>query len=92
LELIVYLSNAVLQKKGTFYVSTLIIPKQEATSDSCQTLNEEEIFDSQDKRGLFQLGWIHTHPSQTCFMSSIDLHTHYSYQVMTLNLQLLGVW
>ncbi|CAM6048771.1 unnamed protein product [Sphagnum compactum] len=69
-------------KKGTFYVSTLIIPKQEATSDSCQTLNEEEIFDSQDKRGLFQLGWIHTHPSQTCFMSSIDLHTHYSYQIM----------
>jgi hypothetical protein len=34
LELIVYLSNAVMQKKGTFYVSTLIIPKQEATSDS----------------------------------------------------------
>ncbi|KAH9571586.1 hypothetical protein CY35_02G101500 [Sphagnum magellanicum] len=68
-------------KKGTFYVSTLIIPKQEATSDSCQTVNEEEIFDTQDQRGLFQLGWIHTHPSQTCFMSSIDLHTHYSYQV-----------
>jgi len=69
-------------KKGTFYVSTLIIPKQEATSDSCQTVNEEEIFDTQDQRGLFQLGWIHTHPSQTCFMSSIDLHTHYSYQIM----------
>ncbi|KAG0616112.1 hypothetical protein M758_5G091200 [Ceratodon purpureus] len=69
-------------KKGIFYVSTLIIPKQEATSDSCQTVNEEEIFDSQDKRGLFQLGWIHTHPTQTCFMSSIDLHTHYSYQIM----------
>ncbi|XP_077253663.1 AMSH-like ubiquitin thioesterase 3 isoform X2 [Tasmannia lanceolata] len=44
-------------KKRTFYVTTLIIPKQESTSDS-------------------------THPSQTCFMSSIDLHTHYSYQVM----------
>ncbi|KAJ7536652.1 hypothetical protein O6H91_12G076300 [Diphasiastrum complanatum] len=69
-------------KKGTFYVTSLIVPKQEATSDSCQTVNEEEIFDAQDKRGLFQLGWIHTHPSQTCFMSSIDLHTHYSYQVM----------
>lgn len=25
----------------------------------CQTVNEEEIFDVQDKRGLFQLGWIH---------------------------------
>ncbi|XP_058076996.1 AMSH-like ubiquitin thioesterase 3 isoform X2 [Magnolia sinica] len=48
----------------------------------CQTMNEEEIFDIQDKLSLFPLGWIHTHPSQSCFMSSIDLHTHYSYQVM----------
>ena len=24
---------------------------------------------------------LQTHPSQTCFMSSVDLHTHYSYQV-----------
>uniref|UniRef100_A0A1D1YAY5 AMSH-like ubiquitin thioesterase 3 n=1 Tax=Anthurium amnicola TaxID=1678845 RepID=A0A1D1YAY5_9ARAE len=69
-------------KNSTFHVSTLIIPKQESTSDSCQTTNEEEIFDIQDKRSLFPLGWIHTHPSQTCFMSSIDLHTHYSYQIM----------
>uniref|UniRef100_A0A3N7FQS5 MPN domain-containing protein n=1 Tax=Populus trichocarpa TaxID=3694 RepID=A0A3N7FQS5_POPTR len=23
-----------------------------------------------------------THPSQSCFMSSIDLHTHFSYQAM----------
>ena len=28
------------------------------------------------------LGWIHTHPTQTCFMSSRDLHTHSGYQVM----------
>ncbi|KAJ7299396.1 hypothetical protein O6H91_Y236700 [Diphasiastrum complanatum] len=69
-------------EKGIFHVTTLIIPKQESTSDSCQTVNEEEIFDIQDKRSLFQLGWIHTHPSQSCFMSSIDLHTHYSYQIM----------
>ncbi|KAF6156994.1 hypothetical protein GIB67_039755 [Kingdonia uniflora] len=48
----------------------------------CQTMNEEEIFDVQDKLSLFPLGWIHTHPSQTCFMSSVDLHTHYSYQIM----------
>ncbi|KAK4425929.1 AMSH-like ubiquitin thioesterase 3 [Sesamum alatum] len=65
-----------------FHITTLIIPKQESTSDSCQTLNEEEIFEVQDKRSLFPLGWIHTHPTQTCFMSSVDLHTHYSYQVM----------
>ncbi|ONK78723.1 uncharacterized protein A4U43_C02F21760 [Asparagus officinalis] len=69
-------------KNRMFYVTTLIIPKQESTSDSCQTTDEEEIFNVQDQRSLFPLGWIHTHPTQTCFMSSIDLHTHYSYQIM----------
>ncbi|KAL9161256.1 hypothetical protein ABFS82_07G008800 [Erythranthe guttata] len=69
-------------RNRVFCITTLIIPKQESTSDSCETLNEEEIYDVQEKRSLFPLGWIHTHPSQTCFMSSVDLHTHYSYQVM----------
>ncbi|GAV87870.1 JAB domain-containing protein [Cephalotus follicularis] len=69
-------------KNRVFQITTLIVPKQESTSDSCQTLNEEEIFEIQDRLSLFTLGWIHTHPSQTCFMSSVDLHTHYSYQIM----------
>ncbi|URE30026.1 AMSH-like ubiquitin thiolesterase [Musa troglodytarum] len=69
-------------KNRKFYVTALIIPKQVATSNSCQTANEEEIFDYQDKQSLFPLGWIHTHPTQSCFMSSIDLHTHYSYQTL----------
>ncbi|KAK9105778.1 hypothetical protein Scep_022622 [Stephania cephalantha] len=69
-------------KNKKFFVTALIIPKQESTSDSCQATNEEEIFDVQDKQSLFPLGWIHTHPSQSCFMSSIDVHTHYSYQIM----------
>ncbi|URE46828.1 AMSH-like ubiquitin thiolesterase [Musa troglodytarum] len=46
-------------KNRKFYVTALIIPKQESTSDSCQTTNEEEIFDYQDKQSLFPLGWIH---------------------------------
>lgn len=69
-------------KNQIFYVTTLIIPKQESTSCSCQALNEEEIHAIQDRQSLFPVGWIHTHPSQTCFLSSIDLHTQYSYQVM----------
>lgn len=69
-------------KNRKFYVTALIIPKQEGTANSCQATNEEEIFEVQDKRSLFPLGWIHTHPTQSCFMSSIDVHTHYSYQVM----------
>nr|XP_043611526.1 AMSH-like ubiquitin thioesterase 1 [Erigeron canadensis] len=69
-------------KNRKFYVTALIIPKQEATENSCQATNEEEIFEVQDKRSLFPLGWIHTHPTQSCFMSSIDVHTHYAYQIM----------
>ncbi|KAJ4781746.1 AMSH-like ubiquitin thioesterase 1 [Rhynchospora pubera] len=69
-------------KNRKFFVTALIIPKQEGTSDSCNTTNEEEVFDYQDKNSLFSLGWIHTHPTQSCFMSSIDIHTQYSYQVM----------
>lgn len=68
-------------KRGVLHITTLIIPKQKSTPDTCETLNEEELFDIQEQRGLFQLGWIHTHPKQSCFMSSVDLHTHYSYQV-----------
>ncbi|TKY60937.1 AMSH ubiquitin thioesterase 1 [Spatholobus suberectus] len=71
-----------LLKNRKFYITALIIPKQESTSSSCQATNEEEIFEVQDKQSLFPLGWIHTHPTQSCFMSSIDLHTHYSYQIM----------
>lgn len=64
-----------------FTISTLIVPKQEGTTDTVQALGEEEIFDVQDSRGLYPLGWIHTHPTQSCFLSSIDVHTHCGYQV-----------
>ncbi|KAJ1521113.1 hypothetical protein ONE63_002815 [Megalurothrips usitatus] len=63
-------------------ISHLIIPKQTATPDSCTTENEEEVFNYQDKHNVITLGWIHTHPSQTAFLSSVDLHTHCSYQLM----------
>ncbi|XP_044467189.1 AMSH-like ubiquitin thioesterase 1 [Mangifera indica] len=46
-------------KNRKIYVTALIIPKQESTSDSFQTTDEEEIFEVQDKRSLFPLGWIH---------------------------------
>ncbi|VVC41476.1 JAB1/MPN/MOV34 metalloenzyme domain,USP8 dimerisation domain [Cinara cedri] len=63
-------------------ITHLMIPKQSGTSDSCTTMNEEQIFEFQDKQNLITLGWIHTHPTQTSFMSSVDLHTQYSYQLM----------
>ena len=72
-----------------FSVTHLIIPKQSGTADSCTTLNEEELFVYQDSNSLLTLGWIHTHPTQTVFMSSVDLHTHCSYQVTVAIVMLL---
>lgn len=68
--------------RNEFTITTVIIPKQEGCSDSFSTLKEEEIFDHQIEHDLITLGWIHTHPSQSAFMSSIDLHTHCSYQIL----------
>ncbi|KAK7533730.1 endosome-associated ubiquitin isopeptidase [Phyllosticta citricarpa] len=67
---------------NALFISRLLIPEQENTSDTCETTNESALFDYCDSEDLMVLGWIHTHPSQTCFMSSRDLHTHCGYQVM----------
>uniref|UniRef100_A0A2A4JEZ5 MPN domain-containing protein n=1 Tax=Heliothis virescens TaxID=7102 RepID=A0A2A4JEZ5_HELVI len=63
-------------------ITHVIVPKQTGTPDSCSTNNEEEIFHYQDQHNLITLGWIHTHPTQTAFLSSVDLHTQCSYQLM----------
>ncbi|GAA5987156.1 hypothetical protein JCM5350_003864 [Sporobolomyces pararoseus] len=68
--------------QNEFTITTLLLPKQEGTPDTCVTTHEEEQFEFQDSRGLMTLGWIHTHPTQSTFLSSVDLHTHASYQIM----------
>lgn len=76
------LAGTFLAQKNIFRVTHLIIPKQTGTSDTCATTNEDEIFDYQIKHDLLTLGWIHTHPTQACFLSSVDLHTQSSYQAL----------
>ncbi|XP_014650482.1 PREDICTED: AMSH-like protease isoform X3 [Ceratotherium simum simum] len=65
-----------------FAVTHVIVPKQSAGPDYCDVENVEELFSVQDQHDLLTLGWIHTHPTQTAFLSSVDLHTHCSYQLM----------
>ncbi|MCJ1373001.1 hypothetical protein MMC20_004227 [Loxospora ochrophaea] len=67
---------------NALFISKLVIPDQTSTPDTCETVNENELFEYADGEDLMVLGWIHTHPTQTCFMSSRDLHTHSGYQVM----------
>lgn len=89
--------------KGHKYsVTTLLIPRQHSTSDTCTMDEEELVLKFTEERNLITLGWvryisaascdalandthriqIHTHPSQSCFMSSVDLHTHSGFQRM----------
>ncbi|RVX10455.1 AMSH-like ubiquitin thioesterase 2 [Vitis vinifera] len=61
-------------KMGTFYVTTLIIPKQESTSNSCQAIKEEEIFAIQNEQSLFPVGWIHVCIPIFSFKSLLSTH------------------
>ena len=63
-------------------ITHMIIPKQWGTAISCATTDEEEMLEYMEENDLITLGSIHTHPSQKVFMSSIDLHTQFSLQVM----------
>ncbi|KAK7446749.1 hypothetical protein VKT23_014445 [Stygiomarasmius scandens] len=65
-----------------YVVTTLLIPKQHSTSDTCAMDEEELVLQFTEERSLITLGWIHTHPTQSCFMSSVDLHTHSGFQCM----------
>ncbi|XP_060624747.2 AMSH-like protease isoform X2 [Anolis sagrei] len=65
-----------------FTITHVIVPKQSAGPDYCDMENVEDLFSVQDQHDLLTLGWIHTHPTQTAFLSSVDLHTHCSYQLM----------
>lgn len=67
---------------NALFVRCLVIPDQKCTPDTCETENESSMFDYCDQEDLLMVGWIHTHPTQTCFMSSRDLHTHAGYQIM----------
>lgn len=69
---------------NALFITHLIIPDQTSTSDTCDTTEagDNALFDYCDASNLLVCGWIHTHPSQTCFLSSRDLHTSSGYQVM----------
>ncbi|XP_012252955.2 STAM-binding protein isoform X2 [Athalia rosae] len=69
-------------ERNKLLVTHLLVPQQTGSPDSCTTHNEEDLFDYQDQHNLITLGWIHTHPTQTAFLSSVDLHTHCAYQLM----------
>lgn len=43
---------------------------------------ETQLYNWCSSHGILALGWIHTHPDQGCFLSSVDVHTHLGFQIM----------
>lgn len=70
------------REDGALRVTHLVLPPQSGSGHSCAAGGEEQILALQLAHGLLTLGWIHTHPTQTCFLSSLDLHTHAGYQAL----------
>ena len=66
--------------KGELVCDRLLVPHQTGSSDTCTTTNEDEIWEYCTSNSLCTFGWVHTHPSQSCFLSSVDLHTQCGYQ------------
>ena len=67
---------------GRLVITHCILPAQRGSASTCATIDELDLLAVQSRLDLLTLGWIHTHPSQSCFLSSVDLHTQYGYQMM----------
>ncbi|KWU45098.1 Mov34-domain-containing protein [Rhodotorula sp. JG-1b] len=67
------------ERDDELVISHLLIPQQSGSSETCSMQREEEVAAFQQQESLLTLGWIHTHPTQSIFLSSLDLHTHASY-------------
>ena len=50
-------------KKSRFVVTTLLIPKQHSTSDTCTMDEEELVMSFTEERSLITLGWVTVSPS-----------------------------
>jgi len=79
------LTGKYLHEEDAYVITHCVIPKQKGSANTVQTLCEEELIGVQEKHGVVTLGWIHSHPSQTCFLSSVDMHCQLSYQIMMPN-------
>ena len=63
-----------------FRVTHLLLPRQTGHTDSCTMTGVEELLDIHDKENIILLGWIHTHPAYSVFLSSVDMHNQYERQ------------
>jgi hypothetical protein len=76
------------EEEGT--VTHLLLPSQVGDGSNCEIDEAGELQVAlattgglaRCPPGLSVLGWIHTHPSQSAFLSAPDQHTHVTYQLL----------
>ena len=68
--------------EGFLVITHCLLPKQHGTRDTCTAEGEEDIEAFITSNDLILIGWIHTHPTQKAFLSSVDLHTHLPFHLM----------
>jgi len=68
--------------KNRLEVTHLVIPRQKGASDSCTMEGLEQVWEVHDKEDIIFLGWIHTHPAYSVYLSSVDMHNQYEWQHM----------
>ena len=69
-----------LGRDNKFRVTHLLLPKQTGQADSCTMEGIEGVLDTVNLENIHILGWIHTHPAYSVFLSSVDMHTQYERQ------------
>ena len=80
-----------LQSQDMLRVTHVVVPKQRGGADSCETLNEEELFDVQDKYDLITLGWIHVStPTQPHTHTASHPHTCHSKSKLCFSFSVLS--
>eukprot|EP00397_Hematodinium_sp_SG-2012_P040316 GEMP01044147.1.p1 GENE.GEMP01044147.1~~GEMP01044147.1.p1 ORF type:complete len:385 (+),score=63.74 GEMP01044147.1:138-1157(+) len=67
-------------KDNHIRIDAILLPPQTGSYNTCEALDEMKVSEWQIEHGRISVGWIHTHPTQEAFLSSIDLHMHFSYQ------------
>lgn len=65
-----------------YLITHVLIPDQRGTSSTICALDEVNLFARMMQLEVILLGWIHTHPSQGCFLSQPDVHTQAGYQML----------
>lgn len=58
----------------------VVFPRQRGTENTVEMIEESALDLYLIDKGLSVLGWIHTHPTQIAFLSSVDLHTQFAHQ------------